>query len=150
MADAVWQRIARSIRRGLYRYLAAEVVATVRDITAEQAAALRAELAAAFRAELLAERDRARERFAALDTAMQDLRRDLDDDAALNARLTAIEIHIRAVRAQITAEASAADARLAEIERAAAALFERFESQGEALGERMTRLELLPGRNRTE
>jgi chromosome segregation ATPase len=156
MADAIWQRIARRVRRKLYRYLAAEVVTTARDVSAEQAAAsrrelaalrdelataLRAELAAELRSDFAGERDGTRERFAALETAMQDLRRDLADHAPANARLTAIEIHAKALRAQISAERSAADARLEEIEGAATALFEHFERQGEALGERLAKLE---------
>ena len=150
MAEAFWQRTARRIRRRLYRYLAAEVVATARDVSAaEQAPALRAEqgsraaLAAALRNELAAERDGTRDRFAALDGAMQELRRDLGDHAAARARLAAIEIHVAALRAQLSADRSAADARFTELEGAATALFERFERQGDALGERMTKLERL-------
>ena len=135
MADSVWQGLARRIRRKLYRYLAAEVVTTARDVGAEQAAALRAELAA--------ERDGTHARFAALDSAMQDLRRDLGDHAAARARLTATEIHIGALRAQLNDERSAADARLTEIERVAVALLEQIDRQGDALGERLTKLELL-------
>ena len=130
MADAFWRRAARRIRRKLYGYLAAEVVATARAAAAESAATLRAEFAA--------ERDGTRDRFAALDTAMQELRRDLAaDDAAADARLVEIEARVGAIRAQLGAGESATHARLAEIESAAGALRERLDMQANALGERL-------------
>ena len=89
MADAFWRRTARRIRRKLYGYLAAEVVATARAAAAESAATLRAEIAA--------EQGGTRDRFAALDTAMQGLRRDLaTDHAAADARLVEIEARVGA------------------------------------------------------
>ncbi len=147
MADAFWRRTARRIRRKLYGYLAAEVVATARAAAAELAATLRAEFAAV--------RDGTRDRFAALDTAMQGLRRDLAaDHAAADARLVEIEARVGAMGARLGAGESATHARLAEIERAAGALREQLDTQGNvlgerldtqanALGERTTKLELL-------
>jgi hypothetical protein len=161
MADAFWRRAARRIRRKLYGYLAAEVVATARAAAAESAATLRAELAA--------EQGGMRDRSAALDTAMQVLRRDLATDhagadarlveiearvgamgaqlgageSATHARLVEIEARVGAMGAQLGAGESATHARLAEIERAAGALRERLDTQANALGERTTKLELL-------
>jgi hypothetical protein len=136
MADAFWRRAARRIRRKLYGYLAAEVVATARAAAAESAATLRAELAA--------EQGGMRDRSAALDTAMQVLRRDLaTDHAGADARLVEIEARVGAMGAQLGAGESATHARLAEIERAAGALRERLDTQANALGERTTKLELL-------
>ena len=136
MADAFWRRAARRIRRKLYGYLAAEVVATARAAAAESAATLRAELAA--------EQGGMRDRSAALDTAMQVLRRDLaTDHAGADARLVEIEARVGAMGAQLGAGESATHARLAEIERAAGALRERLDTQANALGEGTTKLELL-------
>src|SRR5262245_5383871 len=135
MADAFWRSMARRIRRRLYRYLAAEVVASARTVSAESEAALHAGLAA--------ERDATRDRFAALDAAMQDLRLNLGDHAAAHARLATIEVDVGALRAQFDAERSATDARLAQIERVADALSAQLGKQGDAHGERMTKLELL-------
>ena len=125
-------------RRKLYRYLAAEVVATARAAAAESAATLRAELAA--------EQDGTRDRFAALDTAIQGLRRDLaGNNAAAHARFLELEDRLRATGTQFSTGQGAIHARLAEIERAAGALREQLDRQGNALGARLGAIERTAG-----
>jgi len=131
VADALWQRLARRIRRRLYRYLAPEVVGTVQSMTE------------ALRAELADDRAAAHGHFTRLDAMLQHLRHDRDlEHGAAQARLAEIESVLGALRRQVAGEGDATQARLGQIDGALGALREQAGERA-ALSERTTKLELL-------
>ena len=132
MADALWKRLARRIRRSLYRYLAPEVIGTVRSQTEQ------------LRAELAANRDAAHAHFTRLDEMLQGLRQDVSrDHGAIQVRLADIDSAVGTLHQQVTSERGTTHARLAEIDSAVGTLREQLIEEHAALSERATKLELL-------